>query len=106
MGMNNIYYRFLHLTTNEKYKTIPARLRIYGMHAEIVTRRRAYDEYVGRAVAQGDADMTVGARGARASPTLPCAACHARGAPDPAPGRWPLRCAAGGRGWSRVLFSA
>jgi len=28
MGMNNIYYRFLHLTTNEKYKTIPARLRM------------------------------------------------------------------------------
>jgi len=28
MGMNNIYYRFLHLTSNEKYKTIPARLRM------------------------------------------------------------------------------
>lgn len=28
MGMNNVYYRFLHLTSNEKYKTIPARLRM------------------------------------------------------------------------------
>lgn len=28
MGMNNIYYRFLHLTSNEKYKTTPARLRM------------------------------------------------------------------------------
>ena len=28
MCMNNIYYRFLHLTSNEKYKTIPARLRM------------------------------------------------------------------------------
>jgi alkyl hydroperoxide reductase subunit D len=28
MGMNNIYYRFLHLTPNEKYATIPARLRM------------------------------------------------------------------------------
>lgn len=28
MGMNNVYYRFLHLTTNEKYRTIPARLRM------------------------------------------------------------------------------
>lgn len=28
MGMNNIYYRFLHLTPNEKYRTIPARLRM------------------------------------------------------------------------------
>jgi alkyl hydroperoxide reductase subunit D len=28
MGMNNIYYRFLHLTSNEKYRTIPARLRM------------------------------------------------------------------------------
>jgi len=31
MGMNNIYYRFLHLTSNEKYKTIPARLRMNGI---------------------------------------------------------------------------
>ena len=28
MGMNNIYYRFLHLTSNPKYGTIPARLRM------------------------------------------------------------------------------
>jgi lipoyl-dependent peroxiredoxin subunit D len=28
MGMNNIYYRFLHLTSNEKYRTLPARLRM------------------------------------------------------------------------------
>jgi lipoyl-dependent peroxiredoxin subunit D len=28
MGMNNVYYRFLHLTANEKYRTIPARLRM------------------------------------------------------------------------------
>ncbi len=28
MAMNNVYYRFLHLTTNEKYATIPARLRM------------------------------------------------------------------------------
>jgi alkyl hydroperoxide reductase subunit D len=28
MGMNNVYYRFLHLTSNENYRTIPARLRM------------------------------------------------------------------------------
>jgi alkyl hydroperoxide reductase subunit D len=28
MGMNNVYYRFLHMTENEKYRTIPARLRM------------------------------------------------------------------------------
>jgi alkyl hydroperoxide reductase subunit D len=28
MGMNNVYYRFLHLTANEKYRTLPARLRM------------------------------------------------------------------------------
>jgi alkyl hydroperoxide reductase subunit D len=31
MGMNNIYYRFLHLTSNTKYATIPARLRMNGI---------------------------------------------------------------------------
>lgn len=31
MGMNNVYYRFLHLTTNEKYRTIPARLRMQAI---------------------------------------------------------------------------
>ena len=33
MGMNNVYYRFLHLTTNEKYQTIPARLRMNIMRS-------------------------------------------------------------------------
>ena len=28
MGMNNIYYRFQHLSGNEKYGQIPARLRM------------------------------------------------------------------------------
>ncbi len=28
MGMNNVYYRFLHMVTGEKYGTIPARLRM------------------------------------------------------------------------------
>jgi len=28
MGMNNIYYRFQHLTSNQKYATLPARLRM------------------------------------------------------------------------------
>src|SRR5581483_1147205 len=28
MGMNNVYYRFLHLTSNETYRTMPARLRM------------------------------------------------------------------------------
>jgi alkyl hydroperoxide reductase subunit D len=28
MGMNNIYYRFQHLATNQKYATLPARLRM------------------------------------------------------------------------------
>jgi alkyl hydroperoxide reductase subunit D len=28
MGMNNVYYRFLHLASNEKYRTLPARLRM------------------------------------------------------------------------------
>ena len=28
MGMNNVYYRFQHLSANEKYSTIPARLRM------------------------------------------------------------------------------
>jgi lipoyl-dependent peroxiredoxin subunit D len=31
MGMNNIYYHFLHLTSNEKYATLPARLRMNVM---------------------------------------------------------------------------
>ena len=31
MQMNNVYYRFLHLTSNEKYATMPARLRMNGI---------------------------------------------------------------------------
>jgi alkyl hydroperoxide reductase subunit D len=31
MGMNNVYYRFQHLVENEKYSTIPARLRMNVM---------------------------------------------------------------------------
>jgi lipoyl-dependent peroxiredoxin subunit D len=31
MSLNNVYYRFLHLTENEKYKQIPARLRMQGI---------------------------------------------------------------------------
>ena len=31
MGMNNIYYRFQYLSSNEKYATMPARLRMNGM---------------------------------------------------------------------------
>ncbi len=33
MGMNNIFYRFHHLTKNEKYATMPARLRMNGIRA-------------------------------------------------------------------------
>ncbi len=28
MGMNNVYYRYLHTVSNERYRTIPARLRM------------------------------------------------------------------------------
>lgn len=28
MGMNNVYYRFLHLVSNPEYKTLPAKLRM------------------------------------------------------------------------------
>lgn len=28
MGMNNVYYRFLHLSSNQNYRSIPARLRM------------------------------------------------------------------------------
>jgi len=31
MGMNNIFYRFHHLSTNPKYATMPARLRMNGL---------------------------------------------------------------------------
>jgi alkyl hydroperoxide reductase subunit D len=28
MGMNNVYYRFLHLASNKEYRTLPAKLRM------------------------------------------------------------------------------
>jgi lipoyl-dependent peroxiredoxin subunit D len=31
MGMNNIYFRFLHLASNEKYATLPAKLRMNAL---------------------------------------------------------------------------
>ncbi len=31
MGMNNVFYRFKHLSSNEKYGTMPTRLRMNGM---------------------------------------------------------------------------
>jgi len=31
MGMNNIFYRFHHLSSNERYGTMPARLRMNGL---------------------------------------------------------------------------
>jgi alkyl hydroperoxide reductase subunit D len=36
MGMNNIYYRFHHLTKNEKYATLPARLRMNALRGHAV----------------------------------------------------------------------
>lgn len=33
MGMNNIYYRFQHLSSNERYATLPARLRMNVLRA-------------------------------------------------------------------------
>lgn len=36
MGMNNVYYRFQHLTTNEKYATLPARLRMNALRGHSV----------------------------------------------------------------------
>jgi lipoyl-dependent peroxiredoxin subunit D len=33
MGMNNIYYRFQHLSSNEKYGTLPAKLRMNGLRS-------------------------------------------------------------------------
>jgi alkyl hydroperoxide reductase subunit D len=31
MSMNNVWYRFLHMTDNEKYSSVPARLRMQGL---------------------------------------------------------------------------
>jgi len=36
MGMNNIYYRFHHLTSNEKYATLPSRLRMNALRGHTV----------------------------------------------------------------------
>jgi len=36
MGMNNIYYRFHHLTKNEKYATLPSRLRMNALRGHTV----------------------------------------------------------------------
>jgi alkyl hydroperoxide reductase subunit D len=33
MAMNNVYYRFLHLVTGDKYSNIPARLRMQGLRS-------------------------------------------------------------------------
>ena len=33
MAMNNVYYRFLHLASNEKYGTLPAKLRMNGLRS-------------------------------------------------------------------------
>jgi alkyl hydroperoxide reductase subunit D len=33
MAMNNVYYRFLHLTDNDKYSSIPAKLRMQGLRS-------------------------------------------------------------------------
>lgn len=33
MSMNNIFYRFHHLSSNEKYATMPARLRMNGLRS-------------------------------------------------------------------------
>jgi len=36
MAMNNVYYRFHHLTSNEKYATLPARLRMNALRGHSV----------------------------------------------------------------------
>jgi alkyl hydroperoxide reductase subunit D len=36
MGMNNVYYRFHHLSSNEKYPTMPARLRMNAMRTHAI----------------------------------------------------------------------
>jgi alkyl hydroperoxide reductase subunit D len=36
MGMNNVYYRFQHLTTNENYRTMPAKLRMNVLRSHLV----------------------------------------------------------------------
>lgn len=39
MAMNNVYYRFLHLTDNEKYSAIPAKLRMQGLRSHGIDQR-------------------------------------------------------------------
>lgn len=38
MGMNNVYYRFLHLVGDEKYAAMPARLRMHGLRSHGVSQ--------------------------------------------------------------------
>lgn len=33
MAMNNVYYRFLHMTSNDVYSAIPAKLRMQGLRS-------------------------------------------------------------------------
>lgn len=39
MGMNNIFYRFSHLATNEKYRSMPARLRMNGLRSHGIDQK-------------------------------------------------------------------
>ena len=39
MGMNNVFYRFSHLTTNEKYRSMPARLRMNGLRGHGIEQK-------------------------------------------------------------------
>jgi alkyl hydroperoxide reductase subunit D len=39
MGMNNIFYRFHHLSSNEKYAAMPARLRMNGLRSHGVEEK-------------------------------------------------------------------
>jgi alkyl hydroperoxide reductase subunit D len=38
-GLNNIYYRFLHLVEDPEYQRLPARLRMNGLGAPGIERR-------------------------------------------------------------------
>jgi lipoyl-dependent peroxiredoxin subunit D len=38
MGMNNVYYRSLHLLSNQEYGSLPARLRMQGLANPLVER--------------------------------------------------------------------
>lgn len=39
MGMNNIFYRFRHLAGNEKYATLPARLRMNALRSQGIEQK-------------------------------------------------------------------